>query len=175
MAETSSSKQHVSVPGMCNTGNTCYLNAALQAMASSQVLCKTLSQLAGSLQASSSSSSSSSKGQLGSVVWKLLAAVTAAAKFILHGKQGIKLKCTLSTLHTCLHMQRMLHIALNPRQDALFAVYACVNAADEPAEQLLRCLGLLAACQIGMHGCATLQPFCSSHKAQHPHLDLQPT
>jgi hypothetical protein len=85
MAEAPSSaasKQRVAVPGMCNTGNTCYLNAALQAMASSQLLCDGISQLAGILQASSSSSSA---GQQQSAAGQLLAAVKAAVKFILHG------------------------------------------------------------------------------------------
>jgi ubiquitin C-terminal hydrolase len=83
MAETYSNEPHVSVPGMCNTGNTCFLNAALQAMASSQVLCEALSRLAGLLQASSSCSST---GQQDSAAVQLFAAVKAAVKFILHGE-----------------------------------------------------------------------------------------
>lgn len=84
MAQPSSSKQLVYVPGMCNTGNTCYLNAALQAMASSQVLCEALSQLAGFLQASSSCSSTAQQPLAAA---QLLAAVKGAVKFILHGEQ----------------------------------------------------------------------------------------
>jgi ubiquitin C-terminal hydrolase len=81
MTEAPGGNQHVLVPGMCNTGNTCYLNAALQAMASSQLLCEGISQLAGVLQASSSSTTEQKQSPAG----QLLAVIKAAVKFILHG------------------------------------------------------------------------------------------
>jgi ubiquitin C-terminal hydrolase len=103
MAEAPSSKQQVTVPGMCNTGNTCYLNAALQAMASSQLLCDGISQLAGFLQASSSSSSSRA-GQQQSAAVQVLAAVKAAVKFILHGGWDVLLLVLLLLLLACCFM-----------------------------------------------------------------------
>lgn len=83
MTGTSGSHQHVTVPGMRNTGNTCFLNAALQAMASSRLLCEAIAQLAGLLQARSSCSSA---GQQPSAAVQLLAVVKGAVKFILHGE-----------------------------------------------------------------------------------------
>jgi hypothetical protein len=105
MAEAPSSKQHVAVPGMCNTGNTCYLNAALQAMASSQLLCDGISQLAGILQASSSSSSA---GQQQSAAGQLLAVVKAAVKFILHGGWQLFAVCLIIPVcHDCISKRCM--------------------------------------------------------------------
>lgn len=74
----------VTVPGLANIGNSCYLNAALQAMGSSPVFCERVAQLAALLQ-------ETQKGQnmhepAPSLTERLFSTLHAGWRFLLHGK-----------------------------------------------------------------------------------------
>jgi hypothetical protein len=70
------------VPGLCNLGNTCYLNAALQAVASSNTFVSCISNLDQAFQATAEPVNEEPV----SFVQQLQAGLKAAVKFVLEGR-----------------------------------------------------------------------------------------
>lgn len=73
----------LAVAGLTNLGNTCYLNAALQAMASSRTFTDCIASLAAAFAATAAPPQQQQHGA--SLVQQLLAGLHAAATFVLHG------------------------------------------------------------------------------------------
>lgn len=71
------------VAGLKNLGNTCYLNAALQAMASSRTFTDCIASLAAAFTAMAAQQQQQQQGA--SFVQQLLAGLHVAANFVLHG------------------------------------------------------------------------------------------
>ena len=82
--EPDASSTAPAVAGLYNLGNTCYLNAALQAMASSRELTACIATLAHAYEATAAATQ---QQQQPSLLQQLGQGLKAAAKFVLHGEQ----------------------------------------------------------------------------------------
>jgi len=93
------------IPGLQNTGNTCYINAVLQALASSITFCKHLDTLAGTI--TSFNATSEQDHPQPSFIGRVAAAALWAWRFLVHGMCPV---CTLIVLSAVLPPSRWHHI-----------------------------------------------------------------
>lgn len=83
MASLAEADAPLAVAGLTNLGNICYLNAALQAMASSRTFTDCISSLAAAFTATAAQEQQQQQGA--SFAQQLLGGLHAAASFVLYG------------------------------------------------------------------------------------------